>query len=918
MAAGARGPRLRRLRRPARSLLIIAAVLLLLVVGGRAAVELYTDALWYGSVGYLSVFWTRLGAAAVVRVVSSALAATVVLLNLWIVFRHLGPIHVRRRYGNLEIAEQIPRRYLIGAMALVAVLAGWWLSSLQFGGGASLATLAWIRQVGWGVTDPVFGRDLSFFLFSLPIYFRIVDLLVLTVLWSLVLVLLGYVLVGGIRLREGRLEVEHDPRVHFSVLIAAVVFLLGARYWFGRYDLLVQGTGFGGALGYTDVTARLPGQAVLAALAVGAGVTLLYGAWRRTWLPPLVGLGVLLFAAIVVGRVVPSLVQKFQVEPNQREKEAPYLRWNLEFTRRAYQLAALERRPFPYRRQPLPGWAALSPSLAQLPLWDPEPLRTTYNQLQAIFGYYRFPHVDYDRYGPPGQQEQVAIAVREFHPEGLSQDVRTWQTLRLNPKYVRGLGVVVTPAGQMTVQGEPVLWVADLPPERAAAAPAELNLRDPSIYFGETMGEYVVLVPGRDSALLGTPGRDFPEGIRLASLPRVLAFAWRFGDKNLLFSGELTEESRVVFRRALDERLRALAPFLLWDPDPYPVVERGRVLWIVDGYTASASFPLAKPVEVAALGARLRYLRNSVKATVDAVTGDVRLYALDSPDPLLETYRRIFPDLIQPLHSLPVELRAHLRYPLLNLAVQADVLEEYHLEDVGAFFAGQDYWALPKQRDEAGAERPYRPAFALLRLPGEERSEFLLVMPFIAMQRQNMTALLIARNDPGAYGQLLLLELPRDQQIPGPEQVRALIEQDPAISPQLSLWRQAGSDVDIGQLRVVPLDSTFVYVEPLFLSAQGSPIPELRRVVVSDGRLVAMAATLAEAVDALSGPGAAAPVVRQPGVAALPPTGEWPQRALQLLQRAEEQLRRGDFAGFGESWAALRELLREAARPRRP
>lgn len=907
-------------RRPVRPLLVAGATLLLLLMGGRTAVELYTDALWFQELGYPRVFWTRLAAATGIRFVAGGLAALIILANLWFVYRRLGPIHLRRTYGNIEIAEQVPRGYVLGGCLAAAILAGWWFSGLFFGREAAIHVLAWARHVDWGVTDPLFGRDLSFYVFSLPVYFRTIDFLLLVVTWSIALVLLGYVLAGSIRVRERRLLVVEEARLHFVVLAAVVVLLLGVRYWLGRYGLLLEGTGIGGGLGYTDVHARLPARRILAILAaIGAG-GLLYGAWRRSWIPALIGLSGLGVAAIALGQLYPAFVQKFQVEPNQLAREAAFIEWNLEFTRRAYDLHRIERRRMDYRPAVLPEWEELAPHLAQLPLWDPEPLATMFNEVESIRRYYRFADVDYDRYDDGEERRQVAIAVREFHPDGLPPTARTWQTLHLNPTYVRGMGAVVTPTSTRSPSGEPFRWLRNLRGERDPAAPSVFDLVNPSIYFGEIMGrmgggnEYIILGPLTDSGSVSRIEPEWPTGIRLGSFPRVLAFAWRFRDKNLLFSRELTQESRIVFRRAIHDRVGELVPFLLWDPDAQPVISGGRIRWLLDGYVASSTFPLSRPLEFA--GHRnVRYLRSSVKAVVDAVSGSVRLYAVDDSDPILQTYRRIFPGLIQPFEAMPRELLPHLRYPRLYLLAQAEILKEYHVESAETFYAGQDLWQLPGARGQGGGARPYLPIHALLTLPGEEEPEFLLPMPFIARERQNMTAVLVARSDPPHYGQLVLLELPRDQQVPGPGQVEALVEADPAISPQLSLWRQAGGSVNLGQLRVVPLENSFLYVQPIFLSARESPIPELARVVVSDGRAVSMASTLEEAVRQLRSPGAAPRPEASQDLRPQPPStlADWHRRALELLNQAEQQLRNGDWAGFGESWNALKALLRGAA-----
>jgi uncharacterized protein len=905
------------LGRTGRLVMAGVAVLLFLLIGGLALAELYIEALWFGGLGYGSVFWSRLGIQAGVRGVVAVVGAVLVLVNLWVVARQIGPVQLRRRYGNLEIAEQIPPRYVSVGIVAVAVLAGIWLSGLQFGAEGAVQTAAWARRAQWGVADPLFGRDLSFYLFTLPLSFRIVHFLLIVAVWSLALSALGYLLVGSVRWRESRLEVEEGPRLHFVTLGATVVVLLGIRYWLGRYGLLMDGNGFQGSLGYTDVHARLPAYRIMAVLSILAGAALLYAAWKRSWVPAAAALTSLAAAALLVGQLYPAFVQRFRVEPNQFAREARYIAWNLEFTKRAYGLDRIDRRQLPYRRAALPPWEQLGPTLARLPLWDPEPLQTTYNERQALFGYYHFPDVDFDRYGPPGAAEQVAIGVREFNLQGLPEATRTWQTLRLDPTYVRGLGTVVSPVARTTLQGEPVFWLQNLNPiERHPGARPELNLQETAVYIGESMADYVILIPGRDNAITGEPGLDFPAGIAISSPMRRLALAWRFGDLNLLVSGEITQESRFLYRRTVAERVEALAPFLLWDDDPYPVLHGGRVVWILDGYTAATRFPLARGVQLPGAG-RVRYLRSSVKATVDAVTGDVALYQVEEEDPILETYRRLFPELIRARAEMPAELRRHLRYPARLLRTQAEILEQYHVEQPRIFYSGEALWQMALVPGRQGM-RPYRPSYMISRLPGGGE-EFLLIQPFIARQRQNMTSLLAARSDPPHYGELVLLELPRDQLIPGPAQVDALIEQDPLISAQLTLWRQGGRNVELGHLRIVPVEHSFLYVQPLFISSQGSPLPELQRVLVSDGSAVSMASTLEEAVRGLITGMPATPAPGQPplpgreaGDAATPQDAAWAARATELMERAEERLRSGDWTGFGAAWTELRNHLSRA------
>ncbi|MGH7467046.1 MAG: UPF0182 family protein [Longimicrobiales bacterium] len=892
-------------RHPARLLVPILLGLVLLLFAGRAAARFYTEVLWFQELGYPSVLWRRLGVEALVRSITTLVGGALVLINLWLVTRRLGPVHVRRRYGNLEISEQIPRRYVLTGIVITALLTGLWLSDVKFGGSQSLSVLTMMRQASWGVADPLFQRDLSFYVFSLPVSFQFVDFLLLLAFWSILLSVLGYSLVGAIRWRNNRIQLDDRARLHLALLFACAVALLGVRYWFSRYGVLFEGSGFENAVGYTDVHARLPAHRALAVMAVLVSGTIAFGALRRNLVVPIGASALLLVAAIVLGYLYPSVIQKLRVEPDQLRRELPYIRWNMEYTRRAFGLDSIVRRTYAYR----PGMPQHAGSLSALPLWDLEPLGTVFNQLQSLFSYYRFPGIDADRYMTASGVRQVAIGVREFHAPGLQEANRTWQNLHLNPQLVRGLGAVVVPTAEKQ-EGNPVYWLHNLPVEMNTLAPAQLTLTEPSVYVGETTEEFAVLGTLSDTGAVGMRPRAIP----LSSFLRVLAFAWRFSDKNLLFSGQLTDSSRILFRRSLAERLSVLAPFVAWDPDALPVIHRGRVHWLVDGYSATANFPIARPLSVPNVG-NVRYLRPSVKALVDAVTGSVRMYALSEREPLLSTYRRLFPELFGPITELPAELLTHLRYPTGFLRAQSEVLEKYHIDRAESFYAGQDVWQLPRERGAEPGSEPFQPVYAQLALTPGARPEFVLAAPFIARQRQNLTALLMVRNDPPHYGELVLLELPRNQQIPGPAQVEALMEQDPVISPQLTLWRQAGSTVNLGHIRIVPVDSTLLYVVPVYLAARGRAIPELQRIIVSDGDHVTMATSLDDGLSALRGAPSTAPAATTGSTAPVAATNGWPQRALQLLEAAETSLRNGDWAGYGARLTQLRELLRQLARP---
>ncbi len=529
------------MRRPARLIVLAAAALLIILIVGRAASVLFTEILWFAELDHLGVLLARIQTIAVLRVATAIVGAAVVWVNLWRVARHLGPDNapyrlcysavvyrprarfgiapreiiqagaeligaggrradlellglaaacmVRRRYGNLEIAEQVPRRYVHVGMAVASVFAGWWLSELMFPVAAASELRAWMHAEPWGLADPVFGRDISFYVFSLPVYVQLLDFLLLVSIWALVLTIVGYVLVGAVRLRDSRLEIDETPRLHFAMLVAGIVLLVGARYWLARYGVLLEGTGFSGIVGYTDLHARLPAQRVLAALSLAVAGALVYGAWRRQWWPPVAAVGLLAVASITLGYIYPSIVQQLQVEPNQLDRESPYIRRNIEFTRLGWGLEDITDRFFLYEQRRVPSWDALEEDLDRLPLWDMEPLLAAITQTQTRTGYYHFPGIRLDRYGPPGREEPVAIAVREFTREGLPAASRTWRNLHLNPRTVRGLGAVVVPVAQKTTRGDPVLWLREIEPvQRSPAAPAALELERPSRLPGHRLG----------------------------------------------------------------------------------------------------------------------------------------------------------------------------------------------------------------------------------------------------------------------------------------------------------------------------------------------------------------------------------------------------------------------------------------------
>jgi len=693
--------------------------------------------------------------------------------------------------------------------------------------------------------------------------------------------------------------------------------MLGAQFWLQRYLLLLDGTsGVQGIFGFADAEARMPAYTILVVLALSVAAGALWSSFKNRSLPLTVTFGLLVVGGIAAGQAWPSFIQRFRVEPNELERESRFILENMKFTRMGFGLTNLERREFDYERDAAVDWQTAALQFEGLPVWSSQALLTTYRQLEARYPYYDFSGVTIDRYKGQDGLVPVALSVREVLPRGIQDP--NWQNLHLRDDYIHGMGAVVSEAAGRTPEGRPSMFVSGIPPEFTAsdAAPEGLRLTRPNVYVGTRRQNYAVVNPGDPMDGGGgaqRPGIDFPSGIELDSPLKTLALAWSFRDANLLFASEVNRTSRFVFRREVLERVSQIAGALLRYPeDPYPVIYEGRVVWILEGFTGTRWFPLSTLHDLEA-GRPVRYARNSVKITVDGVTGQVIFYIVDDADPLLRAYAQGFPTLFRPLSDMPEGLRDHIRYPRTLLSLQARVLFQYHQETARLFHGQQDVWTLPTELAQGTTPVPYQPEYGLYRLPGEEERDFLLTSVFVPRGRQNLTAMLAASSDPDRYGKLVLFDVPVEDQVPGPRQVEALIEQDPVISQQFSLWRTGGSQVWTGHLHLVPVGRSLLYMEPVFLAAEEDAIPELRRFVVSDGYRVAMEETLQETILALARTADAAgpQSMLAEGSLNLPSldTDQWPVEALALLEVADAALRTGDFQGFGEALDELRALL---------
>ena len=647
----------------------------------------------------------------------------------------------------------------------------------------------------------------------------------------------------------------------------------------------------------------------LAAIAAWANVRL-----RRIRL--LIAALLLVFGgSFLFAELIPGLFERFFVKPNELQLETPYIRQNIALTREAYNLGKIAVKPFPAEQDlTFQSLKDNSGTIDNIRLWDWQPLMDTYAQLQEIRTYYRFLDVDVDRYNLGDSYRQVTLAARELDPLLLTANAQTWVNLHL--LFTHGNGAVMSPVTQKSAEGLPIFYLKDIPPVATGGPP----ITEPRIYFGQGSPGYVIVKTdtpefdypkGKDNAYARYDGAD---GIPIGGIGWRALFAWQMDDLNILLSDYITSESRILLHRNIKDRVGTIAPFLQLDRDPYVVISAGRLYWMQDAYTTSAWFPYAKPEPDAG---DLNYIRNSVKVVVDAYNGTVDFYVTDPADPIVATYRRIFPALFKPFDAMPPDLQRHIRYPEDLFTIQALQYRAYHMDAPEVFYNREDLWQFPREPaapDEmnAGGETRMAPYYIMMRLPAEPQTEFFLMLPMTPSKRENMIAWLAARCDLPEYGKLIVYEFPKDKLVYGPFQIEALINQNTEISQQISLWNQMGSRVIRGTLLVVPIGNSILYVSPLYLRAQSGQLPELKRVIAAYGDRVVMEETLPEALAALFKESAT--VAGLPAPAGPSPSGPTDERARQALadyDRALDRLKAGDWAGFGAELDALRPLLEE-------
>ena len=897
--------------------------------------HVWTDYLWFADLGQSSVFVTRIVSQLAVGAVFATAAFALLFANMRIA-RRMAP-----RAQPVSWLENMPEQFatalgrikdrlspildkaILGAALWFAITGGLALS-------ADWQTMRLALQGGsFGVLDPQFGRDVGFWVFSLPAHELITNWLTGILVLATLLALVVHVLDGAIQPWARLKGFAPHVKAHLSVLLALIVLSRAYAYWLDIWKLSFSPRGQVTGASYTDVHAQLPAYRILIVISLLTAAALILNIRFRGWRLPLLALGVWVGAAVLVGGVYPAIIQQFVVSPNEAAYEAPYIERNVKMTRTAFGLSDVAGKPFAASDDlEVSDVRASSHALDNVRLWDPEVVKQSYSQLQSIRSYYDFADVDVDRYTIGGRKRQVLVSARELNTSRLDDKAQNWVNTHL--VYTHGFGLVMSPVNEADSRGLPRFIVGDIPPVVAkdlatGTASAELELKQPRIYFGEDTKNYVIVGTSKDEF-------DYPKGETNAyytytagsgptvgSLPRRIAWALRLGSSQVLLSRYIKPDSRVLMHRDIVNRIDKLAPWLTLEDDPYPVLLDGRILWVVDAYTHSSYFPHSEGI-----GGGVNYLRNSVKVTVDAYTGETTFYAFDPEEPILKAWAAIFPTLITSADEIPAGLREHFRYPQGLFSAQAEVYRTYHMTNVNVFYNKEDLWQLPGERQG----EPMEPFFVLLRLPGEAQEHFYMMQPYTPRNRDNMIGWMAASCDPENYGQRTVYQFPKDRVILGPEQVTARINQDPVISPQLTLWNQRGSGVLFGNMLVIPIKDSVVYVQPLFLQAEKTAIPELTRVIVAYADKVVMERDIESALLSIFGEQApAAPdgsgESAQPGESG-EPAGEGEQlpnedarataqQAQELYERAVAAQKKGDWAAYGRLLDELGTVLEELA-----
>ena len=889
-------------------LTIIISVIVLLSMSISGLTRLVTDYLWFNALGFEQIFLITLFSKIRLFVLAAAVFFIFATINIWI-------------SSKITKKKKLPFTLKLLIITILSIVIGMGVSSKWF------TFLQFINQTSFNLVDPIFAKDVSFYIFSLPFYHFILVFLMGSVILTVILVVLDY-LISFIDTKQILTEpkvpedvIPSPPKsfdfkilftkrkaiAHSGILVSIFFLLLAVKHYLSRFSIMYSEQGIVVGAGYSDVVAYLPMIKILMVLAVVMAALMLVWVFFISKQPKLRKRHIFVYALIVyflfafIGpSAVSGIVQALKVSPNEINLEKPYIENNIKFTRVAYGLTDVEEKDFDVDI----GLTAeilyeAKETIDNIRILDWRPLTKTYKQTQEIRLYYDLAGIDIDRYTIDGKYTQVMLAPRELDQNQITEKAKTWVNLHM--VYTHGYGVVMSPVNQVTKQGLPNYFIKDIPPIYTVDEET-LKISKPQIYYGEKYGGFVLVNTK-------TKEFDFPKGdtneyinydgkggVVLNSFLKKLLMAIRFADIKILLSSDITKESKIMFTRHISERISKITPFIGLDGDPYLVIDKGRLLWMVDAYTFSGNFPYSEKY------GQINYIRNSVKIVVDAYDGSVTYYVMDINDPIIETYAKIFPKQFKQFEDMPKSIKEHIRYPVDLFKIQSYIYSTYHMDDVKVFYNKEDAWQIPYEVYGVGQKVQVEPYYIIIKLPEEDKEEFVLMTSFTPIKKDNMVSWMAARSDGDNYGKLILYKFQKDKLIYGPLQIEAKIDQDSIISQQLTLWSQQGSRVTRGNLLVIPIQNSILYIEPLYIQAETGELPELKRVLVSDGVRVVMEENLATALEVLFGTPKRV-VVEKEEISA---TVEEAQTYYDLIEGAMQQ---GDWAGIGANFDKLGSVL---------
>ena len=901
----------------------------------------YADWLWFKSVDFTSVWTTVLTTKVFLFVIAGLLTSSTILLNIIIAYKR------RPLYVPLSIEADNLERY----RAQIEPIKRWVVLALAVGlfyfAGTSGSALweSWLlfkNSTSFGVKDPQFNMDISFFAFKLPFYQTLIAWGISTLVLAIIASAVVHYLYGGIRLQVQEDRTTVAARVQLSVLLGGVVLMKAVAYWFDRFHLALKESKLITGLTYTDVNATLPAKAILAAIAVVCALLFFANIVRRSWVLPAAGTALLVVSSVLIAGIYPGAIQQFQVKPSESSKEAPFIQRNIDATRDAYGLSNVEVSDYQATLTTSAGQLTKdAATIANIRLMDPNVISATFRQLQQIKPYYTFPEsLDIDRYTVDGVKRDVAVAVRELNIAG--NPSRNWINDHL--VYTHGFGFVAAFGNARDTDGKPSFAVGDLPPTKG------LGDFEPRVYFGENVPDYSIIGGVKtyspvefdypdDASANGQKNVTYSGtgGVPVGSLVNKIVFALKYQEQRILLSSLINKDSKILYNRNPRERVAKVAPWLTLDGDPYPAIIDGKILWIIDGYTTSAGYPYsrqtslssatsdaltANSTSVTAQGNQnINYIRNSVKATVDAYDGTVSLYQWDEKDPVLATWSKAFPGTIQPKNKISKSLLEHIRYPEDMFRVQREILSSYHVQTASAFYGGQDFWRVPRDPSTFGANAGAQPPYYLtLQMPGEAKPEFALTTPFVPRGgRENLSAFAVVNSDAGPnYGKISVLQLPRSTNVAGPSQVASNFEAKPEVANSLSLLRQGGSDVVLGNLLTLPVGGGLLYVQPVYVraTANAASYPLLQKVLVSFGDQIGYDDTLKGALDQVFGGNSGTATSSGTTNTTTGTTNSSLANALASAKQAYSDglaaLTKGDFAAYDKAQKRLKSALDSA------